>query len=179
MLTAFVVALIGCAGSGPELMLDGADHVRVERLGMVDGPSAALSDGSAPDGVEWSVESSEVARVEEGRVIAQGAGTTTVTGSWKGQSVSWALEVVPELVVRFERVPAEVNVGQTHTLHVLGELGGVEKTLTDLTFVSSDPAVLTIDDAGTLVAVGEGLAYVTVTVAGGKAMAEIAVTPAE
>ncbi|MCB9673805.1 MAG: Ig-like domain-containing protein [Alphaproteobacteria bacterium] len=176
MHTTLVVALVGCGGTTPELMLEGEPHVRVQELGEVEAPIVRLSDGSVPEGLVWSVSEERVASIrDDGRVIAAGEGSTQITGSWQGQSVSWQLEVEPDFVLRFERIPASVAIGETHQLVVIAELGGQSTPPTAVVYVSSAPEILSVDGGGLLKGESAGTAYVTASGHGGRAMAEIAV----
>lgn len=168
------LAMVGCGG-GPILELDGPREVRVDRLGPVEAPSAALSEGGAPSGVVWSVEPPEVARVDGESVIATAEGDAVITGSWQGQSVSWSLEVRPSYELLFVGAPAQIGIGEAVPLQVAARRGGEDARPGALAWSSSDPLVLTVDGEGVARGVSAGVAFVTVDGHGSTAMAEIRV----
>src|SRR5687767_4058527 len=77
----------------PELVLDGPEHLRVERLGPVDGPTVRLEDGTEPVGVIWTLSREGVAHVEGDRLVAEGPGEVQVVAEWEDQRVEWTLLV--------------------------------------------------------------------------------------
>lgn len=169
-----VVALLGCV-EPPELKLDGPGEVVVDHLGTVQGPRAVLPDGHVPDGVTWRVAESSVARIEDGQVVAFGAGSTDVVGSWDDQQVVWTLKVEPALVVAFVKPPPTIAVGATVPLTVQATFGGSAVEGAAIAFSSSDPKVLEVAPDGAATGKSPGMAYIMASSRGSEAMVEITV----
>jgi len=159
--------------------LTGPDLIKVTAVGPVAGvPQVRTADGLLLDGLDWTVERAEVARWENGRLYAVREGETTVTGRWRGQEVRWRLEVKPALLLRFDEPPETLVVGERVSLTVHGHRGEEDVPAPDLRWSSSAPEILTVDAAGTLTAMAEGVAYVTAQGANGDAVVEIRVSGA-
>lgn len=171
-------AVLGCGQPAEErmLVLDGPAKVRVEQLGVVAGPAARLSDGSAAEGVEWTVTPAQVAVVKDGVVEAIAPGEATITGAWKGQTASWRLTVSPAVTLVLRGVPEKLLVGESKQIEAHQRLAdGFALVTSPVTWVVSDPSRLTIGGDGLVTGVAPGVVYVSASAAGGDAMAEIEV----
>lgn len=176
MTVAIWLALAGCpAPDAPELQLEGPSRVRVESLGPVDGPEAVVEGGAAPEGLSWSAEPASVATVQGDEVEAVGPGEATITGEWRGQTVSWVLVVEPAVLLKIVDPPTRLAVGEAKSLKVEGRIGEAPVDPGALKWSSSDPAVLTVSAEGAVTGVAPGVAYVTVTGTNGAAMLELSV----
>jgi hypothetical protein len=174
-LLAFATA---CGRDEPDrLVLDGPTDVRVTELGPVDGPDVRLTSGDLPDGLIWTLSRSGVARIEDGRVIAEGPGQVEVAAEWEGARVSWTLAVELDTTVSFVGPPSSLRVGEVQPLLIAAQVGDQTVEPGPIQWATSDPAVLVVDPNGTAIAAGAGTAYVTATTNGGNAMVEIEVVP--
>lgn len=172
----WTLLLVACGSPEPaSLVLDGPDRVRVERLGGVDGPAVRLDDGGAPDGLSLTLSRDGVARIEDGRVVAEGPGEVVVRAEWEGQRVEWTLRVELETTVAFVRPPDTLSVGEQARLGVAVSTGDRPVAAPAVEWSSSDPGVLRVDAQGAAEAVAPGQAWVTARSGGGQAMAEIRV----
>ena len=174
MLTAVLVAITGCSHEATALVVE-QEHVRVERLGAVEPPDVH-TDAAEPvrvTDIEWSVTDSEVARVDQGRVVALEAGEAEVVGHWQGHEVRWRLEVDPTLTLRFVDAPAQIEVGASHQLQVVAEAGSDGVEVRGVTFESSAPDVLKVDATGELSGVRVGVGYITAHHHGSRSVVEI------
>lgn len=176
----FAISCWGCgAPSAAALVLDGPDVVRVTSTGPVSGlPQVRDADGQSVEGVEWRVDREEVARWEDGQLLAVGEGDATVIGRWQGQEVRYRVEVQPALLLRFDAPPDTLTVGQRVTLTLHAHRGAEDGPAPTLRWTSSAPDVLTVDASGTVSALREGVAYVTAQGANGDAVVEIRVSRA-
>ena len=104
-----------------------------------------------------------------GNVMAVGEGTATVTVSFGGNDKY--LPSNATITVTVSKIPTEISVDPASLDLVVGNESAIAATLTpadagNVTFTSSDDSVVTVDDKGNVVAVGEGTATVTVSFAG-------------
>jgi len=139
----------------------------------VDGPTVRLSDGTVPPGLRVLVHRRDVAEVDGDRVVARGPGHTPIVARWRGQQVSWTLEVdlATELQVS---APSSLRPGQTARLDLAAMRSGVPVALGEVTWASSDPSVLAVRE-GRVEALRPGRAFVTAQTRGAQAMVELAV----
>lgn len=165
-------------GDTRQLVLDGPPSLRTDALGPVTGPVAMLSDGSPAEGLQVAAEPGSVATVDGTTVTAVGAGEATVTASWQGQSVQWTLVVDPAVQLRLVSPPATLTVGQRQPIHLEARMGDAVVDPGEVSWQSSDAAVLTVSAAGEAVGVAPGTAYVVVTRGASEAMAEVQVVDA-
>ena len=131
--------------------------------------------------VSWSVEQSNVATVSgSGVIAAAGNGTTTVRATAGSASASVTVSVAQQ--------PAALTVSaNTVTLTAIGAVHALSATVNDagghavagaqVTWTSSDQAVVTVSNAGTVTAVGPGAT--TITAQAGSASASVAVSVAQ
>ena len=130
MAIGLMMAACSSTHSEPDVLLrlDGPGRVRVDQFGPVQGPGLLLEDGSAPEGVQISVEDERVASVQRNQVVAEGPGETRVTAEYGGQTVQWTLVVAPVTVLNFSVAPAELAVGDQVRLEVVARTGDVART---------------------------------------------------
>lgn len=143
-----------------QLTLDGPTHVKVTRLGPVEAPRVVLSDGSTPDRLVWSAQPESVAVVTGETIEAVGPGTALVTGVWRGQAVTWTLEVHPSVVLQFVDPPERIAVGQRVPLKLIGRIGDQTIDPGEVAWETSDDGVLAVVP-GQATALHAGTAYVT------------------
>ncbi len=174
-----IAVLAGCGGgqtvAEASLLLDGPELVRVDRLGPVAAPPrAVLSDGGVPEGLQWSVDPPEVARIDGDRVVAEAPGRARITGTWNGQSVDWTLAVEPAMTLRIDGAPARLSVGDTLSLRAVGLIGEEAVDPGAVTWSSSDEELLPVDPDGSATALGPGRVWVTAdSPSGAQAVVEI------
>ncbi len=120
---------------------------------------------------DWSVADPGVAGVSgDGRITAQGVGTTDVIATIEGRRASARITVTAEAVTGVTIAPTtlDLQAGQTAALTALVR-GASGTRLTDraVEWRSTDPAVASVSGDGVVTAVGPGAAIVT-AVAGGQ-----------
>ncbi|MEN0060864.1 MAG: hypothetical protein AAGA48_01880 [Myxococcota bacterium] len=173
--TASVGLSIACSlHEDPVLLIEGPDHIQVHELGPVDGPTLRLSDGSKPMGLRLLVPRREVAEVRPEYIVARGPGRTPVVARWRGQEVTWTLEVDLVTELRVTGVPSSLRPGDTARLDLSAVRSGRSVAVGEVTWVSSDPTVLQVQE-GQIQAIRPGLAFVTAQTSGAAAMIELAV----
>ena len=126
----------------------------------------AYGNERAEPAVSWSSSNPAVASVEGGVVVAREEGTVLITAAAPGGSAT-ATVTVDQMVVGVTVDPhAPVMViGETLDLSVqpVDARGAAVDTSFAADWSSSDPAVATVSDAGTLTAEGAGIATIAVT----------------
>lgn len=175
-----LVTLVACGShEPPDLVLEGPDHLRVDRLGPVDGPRVLLDDGSEPDGVIWSLSRDGVAHVDGDRVVAEGPGEVQVVAEWEEQRVEWTLRVELATRLAFVHPPSTVRVGEEVTLLVDARTPNHPVAVGPIEWTSSNTEILTVNAGPPPYAYGlsVGTAYVTASVPGASAMIELEVVP--
>ncbi|WP_405267227.1 Ig-like domain repeat protein, partial [Methanobrevibacter sp.] len=109
-----------------------------------------------------------IAKVENGNIIAIAEGDTTITVSFAGDE-KYAATQSKTITVAVTLNDAKVVVDNSSLELMVGESGTIIATTTpeglDVTFVSSDESIVKVDD-GQVTAVGEGNANITVSVGG-------------
>jgi Zn-dependent metalloprotease/uncharacterized protein YjdB/fibronectin type 3 domain-containing protein len=128
--------------------------------------------------ITWSSDDTSVATVDtKGKVIAvrDGTATITVTTADGGYTAECYVTVqsVPVSGISLDRTTAELSVGQS--INLTATVSPEDATNKNVTWISSDTSVATVNNAGKLTAVGEGEAAITVTTADGGYAAECSV----
>ena len=139
--------------------------------------------------VTWSSDDTAIATISaaagsEGEVIAEGAGTATITATYMGITDTASVVVTPAecTTLTIDPATASVAIGLTERLTATCLMSdGTNQTVTSLaTWESSDTAVATVDsvapDHGTVHGVAPGNATITANYDGASATAEITVT---
>lgn len=118
----------------------------------------------------WTSSDETVATVKDGKVIAVGNGTATITAEYMGQTVTCTVhceEVVLsnyELRTRFGRGDDfTISVGDSIELYLIEKESGLRVQAENLSFTLSKEGVITINSKGKISAVGTGTVTVTVT----------------
>lgn len=167
---------VACVGGG-DLALDGPGHVTVDELGPIETVPRAVDAEGDPVEVDWAVEPGDVARVEDGRVVAVAPGTAEVTGTSPSGRVSWTLVVDPPLTLAFDDPPATVAVGEKVALGVEARAGD-EPVEVDTLDWSVQPAERAgVDESGVVTGLSPGMVWVTASEGDSEAMLELRVTP--
>ena len=159
-----------------------------ETLELVEGDTAALTATVAPENatdktVTWKSSDEAVATVaEDGTVTAVAPGTATLTvTTTDGEktatcAVTVAAKVYPVESVSVDKETLEIVEGDTAALTAtVAPENATDKTVT---WKSSDEAVATVAEDGTVTAVAPGTATITVTTTDGEKTATCAVTVA-
>lgn len=133
--------------------------------------------------VTWSSADEAIAKVDEtGKVTAVGEGTTTITAAAGGQSATCAVTVnaktpVTVTVTGVELTPTELTAKEGDTLEKLvATVKPEDATNKNVTWTSSNEAVVTVDGEGNVTIVGEGEAIITVTTEDGSHTATCTIT---
>lgn len=163
------------ADSAPTLHLDVAERLVADDIGPVRGVSAALSDGTTPDGVTWSVVDESVAAWSGDVLFAKAAGETGVVARWRGQEVRFLLVVDPPMRINFEDSPERVSVGSSTPLAVHGHRGAEKLDAGPATWRSTDPSRATVDANGVVTGLSAGTVWISAEAHGGTAMLELIV----
>lgn len=179
-MSALALFLAGCPAPEPPttLRLEGPAEVRVETLGVIDGPRAVVERGDTPIAdavVTWTVENPAVANVDGGTVTAAGPGTTAVVANYGEHHAAFTLIVDPPVGIVFIAPPAEVAVGAEALLVVQGHIGEQVIDPGALQWRSSNDAVAAISPDGRVTGVAPGVAYITVDSPRAEAMLELQV----
>lgn len=178
--SAALILLAACSTTDTRaLVVDGPAQVRVDHLGPVEGPAVQLSDGTAAEGLTWTVSPETVAVRDGDGVRAVGPGEATIEATWNEQRVTWTLVVDPRVSLNLVHPPATLAVGDRRPLHVEARIGDTNTDPGALSWRSTAPEVATVSEAGEVVAVAPGTTYVVVTHGESEAMAEIQVVPSE
>lgn len=133
--------------------------------------------------VTWSSADEAIAQVDEtGKVTAVGEGTTTITATAGGQSATCEVTVnaktpVTVTVTGVELTPTELTAKKGDTLEKLvATVKPEDATNKNVTWTSSNEAVVTVDTEGNVTIVGEGDAIITVTTEDGNHTATCTIT---
>jgi uncharacterized protein YjdB len=143
--------------------------------------TALSASGTAISGktASWSSSTPAVATVStEGVVTAVTAGSSTVTATIDGKTGSASVTVVPPPVASVTVSPATLNldVGAYATLTAtVRDASGAPIPGKSVSWLSSNPAVVTVNPAGTVTAFAEGTAQVTASVDGVSGSATLTV----
>lgn len=129
-----------------------------------------------------------VSNQEAGRLVSFGQGSTTITATWNGMTATGEYTVtepqVEYMTISPERVrmnlvePVQFSVTAVYSDHDPGPGGNdhIEDVTDQVTWSSSNEAILTIDQNGVATAHGDGEAFVTATAASGATVSTIART---
>ena len=134
-------------------------------------------DNATNQNVTWSSNNAEVATVENGVVTAIGEGETTITVTTKDgcKTATCIVTVtVPVTGVKLNKETLELFTDGSETLTATVEPGNA--TNKNVTWSSSDETIATVDNNGTVTAVGAGEATITVTTEDGSKTATCQVT---
>lgn len=158
----------------------------ITEIGLVVGETAVLTATVLPENatdktVSWSSSAPEIVSVDENGTVeglAAGNATVTVTTTDGGKTAECQIQVVPATVsvtgVELDVTELELEVGQTAVLTatVLPE-DATDKTVT---WLSSAPEIVSVDENGNVQALAVGDAVITVATADGGKTAECIVT---
>lgn len=139
--------------------------------------------------VEWDSSRTNVAipsAQEKGRLISFGQGTTTITATYEGISVSGEYTVTEPQVEYMQISPQNVRVTYDQPVqftatavysdHDPQGVSHIEDVTSQVTWESSDEAILVIDENGLGTAIGDGEIIVTATAQSGVSVSTIART---
>ena len=187
----FVVILAACSGGSttppPPPATVASVVVTPGTLNLVVGQNGTLAatalsaSGTAITGkaASWSSSTPAVATVSnEGVVTAVTPGSSTVTATIDGKTGSANVTVVPPPVASVTVSPATLNldVGAYATLTAtVRDASGAPIPGKSVSWLSSNPAVVTVNPAGTVTAFAEGTAQVTASVDGVSGSATLTV----
>ena len=147
------------------------DDVELElNVGDEDSIVAELTPDEAGNVSFVSSDESVVTVDEDGSVVAVGEGEATITVSFAGDDKYEAADDVV-VAVSVSKIDTSIDVDEDSLELFVGDDGSIVAELDpedagDVTFTSSDESVVTVDEDGSVVAVGEGEATITVSFAG-------------
>ena len=117
--------------------------------------------------VTWTSDNTSVARVDSnGKVIATGVGSATVTASAGGKSARCTVVVTPIPVSGITLPDANIVVGATVTLTASVTPASAENR--EVTWSSSNPGVATVSNTGVVTGLASGTATITATAKDGS-----------
>lgn len=183
-LAAAAVLLTGCGATVNGLTLPAsleiaAGESQTMELGYVFS-SQELDDAAQQKAIEaaditWTVSGDVVSIGADGTLEAKESGKATVTAKTKdGKEASCEVTVLPliEEISLPESIELEVGGKESEALEVTKK---PENGFGDITWQSSDEAVATVDENGTVTAVGKGECEVTASVNGAEAKTKVTV----
>ncbi|MGI6174274.1 MAG: Ig-like domain-containing protein [Christensenellales bacterium] len=125
-----------------------------------------LPEGAVSDYTVTSSDTACVSVQRDGTLRAKREGTCTVTvTAYNGVSVSFSVTVLPapkNIALWDEEIT--LSVGESHTVSAILPEG----TMSSVAFSTKNPAVATVDENGTITAVGQGKTTLTAVTANGK-----------
>ncbi len=184
-------ALIASCGGDGGTEVEGVTSVSVnpgnatlQSLGATVQLSATAGVGQAAGATfTWSSSDPSVASVSAtGLVTAVSNGTATITATAQGTTVSGtATVIVAQVAVTIDLTPASVTLTSGETLAIAStvrDANGADVPAS-LVWMSSDPAVMTVDATGLVTAVGVGAATITASQDGATGTANTTVIRAD
>ena len=152
-----------------EVTLD-KDSLTLEVGGSETLTATITPDNATEQDVAWSSDNENVAKVENGKVTAVGAGSTTIKATVDGKSAECSVTVnapatVPVTGVSLNKTELTLTEGNSETLTATVEPSDAANK--NVTWTSSNTSVATVDTNGKVTAVGAGEATITVTTADG------------
>ncbi len=171
--------------SGP---VDPADVLALNRTEFTltgYGASHNLYDGELdPATITWTSSDEAVATVTNGKVVAIGNGTATITASYMGQTVTCTVHCTDVVVSDYKLGPDygfgpdyTISVGDIMQLFLADQVSGLRIQPQNLSFALSKEGVITIDASGKITAIGSGAVTITVTYGELTFKAIVRVTP--
>ena len=151
-----------------------AESVTLDKttLSLLKGESAALTATVAPNDTDdktltWSTSNANVATVNNGTVMAVGAGNATITVTTANGKTATCEVIVNVLASAVTLNKTELSLIKGNTETLTATVDPEDTTDKTLTWASSAESVATVTD-GKVTAVGAGTATITVTTANGK-----------
>lgn len=134
---------------------------RTNITSMYVGESETISASTSPQGqtITWRSSDASVATVSNGRIVAEGEGTATITASFTygGQTYSDTCSVtVQDVSIRLSNSSLSLQSGDTERLTASTTPSGQS-----ITWSSSNSSVATVSSSGQVTAVGSGTATIT------------------
>ncbi len=131
-------------------------------------------ENATEDGLAWASDAPGIASVDEtGLVKGLSAGTATITATTTDGGYQGSCEVIIYQGITIDRERMELVIDETDVLAATVSASLPDQTVT---WVSSAPAVASVDDAGLVTALAEGSAIITAaTVQGDDAQCEVTV----
>lgn len=147
-------------------------HLSKESLNLKKGASVTLKTKVTPENlagdITWESADEEVATVVNGRVTAVAAGATVITATMdSGVSAQCSVTVEGTPVKKVTVTPAQMTLEVGATAQLNSAVAPDNATLKTVTWQSSDPQVVSVDENGNVQAVSAGKAVVTATAHGG------------
>lgn len=133
----------------------------------------------------WTSSDENVATVSSGKITATGVGQTTVRATIEGTGIYRSITVIVAdnytsvMGVAFDSKEGNVNEGETLALTYTFKTAPEESsapTNSNVTFISSNPEIATVDANGTVTGVAGGTATITITTEDGSYTDECKVT---
>ena len=141
---------------------------------LTEGETVTLTATISPDDatdktVTWATSDAAIATVENGVVKAVAPGVATITATASGKEATCVVTVEPKVIavsgLTLNQTSASLTEGEALTL--VATVLPDDATDRTVTWSTSDAAVATVDENGTVTEVAEGAATITAT-AGGK-----------
>ncbi len=134
------------------------------------GDSHILYNGELdPAEITWTSSDETVATVNNGKVVAVGNGTATITAEYMGQKATCVVRCANVVVSNYELRTRfglgsdfTIKVGDTITLFMIEKESGLRIQAADLIFALNKEGIITIDETGKITAIKSGTVTVTV-----------------
>jgi len=138
------------------------------------GSGASLSPAEAGN-LTYTVSDSSVVKVEDGKIIALAKGNATITVSFAGNDMYFAADENKTITVNVSLNDASVSVENATLDLKVGDNYAINATTVpaglNVNYTSSNESVVIVDKNGTVTAIGEGNASITVEVGDDKVFA--------
>ena len=150
-------------------------------VGSIYGAEALVQPATALAPIHWSIEDNTIARIDAqtGNITALKAGTTVITASAGGKSVSQSLKVKPAVDVSnitVSGIPENGEMAAGYAVYLDIKVEPSNATYTDYYLESSNPNVLGAFEGGELIAFATGTATVSVKGADGTVYKQFTIT---
>ena len=122
--------------------------------------------------VKWKSSSKKLAVVsKKGRVKGKARGVAVITASYKGQTAACYLDVTGVVYPKSVHIKKKLKLGINNTMRLKAKLKPANPDDPTLTWTSSQPEIVSVDDQGNVTALTVGKATVSVTTSNGKTAA--------
>ena len=114
------------------------------------------------DGIEYKSSDEEIAKIEDGKVVAVSDGKVTITGTYQDQSATTEIQVItPIKSMTFTSTSKSIRVGKDLQMKLQTKPSGA--SVSTLKYTSSDEEIATVNANGIVTGVSAGKVTITVT----------------
>lgn len=124
--------------------------------------SATVDGETITDGIEYKSSDEEIAKIEDGKVVAVSDGKVTITGTYQDQSATTEIQVItPIKSMTFTSTSKSIRVGKDLQMKLQTKPSGA--SVSTLKYTSSDEEIATVNANGIVTGVSAGKVTITVT----------------